>query len=179
MRRLIWGFAGRTYHIVGKVISRLIYPGSKTWNANNYGHWKHYDQKKNHAHVNGAVKGWLHVCISGRRYIGWCPDPHDESPSYVEIHLQSPKAVHALQFQSTYSGCPDPRHRYDTEAFLATFDLQFVIAGNVERNWVTYDEVSSQGGYSHFFFIHRLGPSIYPSPKKYQDFKHPKKYLKF
>ena len=101
--------------------------------------------------MNGALNGYnlgarpscrLHVCISGRRYIGWCPDPHDESPSYVEIHLQSPKAVHALQFQSTYSGCPDPRHHYDTEAFLATFDLQFVIVGDVERNWVTYDEVS-------------------------------------
>ena len=25
MRRLIWGFAGRTYHIVGNLVSRLIY----------------------------------------------------------------------------------------------------------------------------------------------------------
>ena len=25
MRRLIWGFAGRTYHIVGNLMSRLIY----------------------------------------------------------------------------------------------------------------------------------------------------------
>ena len=42
------------------------------------------------------------------------------------------------------------------------------------------------GEYSHFFCIHRLGPSIYHSPppspppkKKYQEIKAPKKYLKF
>ena len=43
-------------------------------------------------------------------------------------------------------------------------------------------------GYSHFFFIRRLGPSIYRSPpppkkkknnKKNRNFKNPQKYLKF
>ena len=34
----------------------------------------------------------------------------------------------------------------------------------------------SQGGYSHFVFICRLGSSIYPSPpKNIRNFKHPKK----
>ena len=36
------------------------------------------------------------------------------------------------------------------------------------------------GGYSNFFRIRRIGPSIYPSPqKKIRNIKHPKKYLKF
>ena len=36
------------------------------------------------------------------------------------------------------------------------------------------------GGYSHFFFIRRLGPSINcSSQKNIRNFKHPKKYLKF
>ena len=35
-------------------------------------------------------------------------------------------------------------------------------------------------GYSHFFFIRRLGSSIYPSPpKNIKNFKHPKNILKF
>ena len=35
-------------------------------------------------------------------------------------------------------------------------------------------------GYSNFFRIRRLGPSIYSSPQKnIRNFKHPKKYLKF
>ena len=39
---------------------------------------------------------------------------------------------------------------------------------------------SSPGGYSQFFFMHRLGPSIYPSPpKNNRNFTHPQKYLKF
>ena len=34
----------------------------------------------------------------------------------------------------------------------------------------------TQGGYSHFFFIRRLGPSIYCSPQqKYQEFQTPPK----
>ena len=34
----------------------------------------------------------------------------------------------------------------------------------------------SQGGYSNFFRIRRLGPSIYRSPQKnIKNFKHPKK----
>ena len=46
----------------------------------------------------------------------------------------------------------------------------------------------SHGGYSHFFFIRRLGPSIYRLPppppqkkkqKKNRNFKNPQKYLKF
>ena len=36
------------------------------------------------------------------------------------------------------------------------------------------------GGYSHFFFIRMLGPSIYRSPQnKYQEFQAPQKYSKF
>ena len=36
------------------------------------------------------------------------------------------------------------------------------------------------GGYSNFFFIRRLRPSIdYLQKKKIRNFKHPKKYLKF
>ena len=36
------------------------------------------------------------------------------------------------------------------------------------------------GGYSQFFYIRRLGPSIYSSPQKnIRNFKYPKKYLKF
>ena len=35
-----------------------------------------------------------------------------------------------------------------------------------------------QGGYSNFFHIRRLGPSIYRSPqKKYQDFQAPQKNI--
>ena len=34
---------------------------------------------------------------------------------------------------------------------------------------------SRGGGYSHFFFILRLGPSIYRSPQKYQEFQAPQK----
>ena len=40
--------------------------------------------------------------------------------------------------------------------------------------------IATPGGYSHFFFIRRLGPSIYRSPpNNIRNFKHPKKYLKF
>ena len=36
--------------------------------------------------------------------------------------------------------------------------------------------ISPGGGYSRFFFIGRLGPSIYPSPgKNIRNFKHPEK----
>ena len=35
-----------------------------------------------------------------------------------------------------------------------------------------------EGGYSHFFFIRRLGPSIYTSPKKNHEFQAHTKYLK-
>ena len=39
---------------------------------------------------------------------------------------------------------------------------------------------SVPGGYSHFFLICRLGPSIYPSlQKNIRNFKHSKKYLEF
>ena len=31
MRRLIWAFAGRTYHIAGNLMSRLIYPNIWAW----------------------------------------------------------------------------------------------------------------------------------------------------
>ena len=38
----------------------------------------------------------------------------------------------------------------------------------------------AQGGYSNFFRIRRLGPSIYLSPQKnIRNFKHPKKILEF
>ena len=83
--------------------------------------------------------------ISGRRYIGWCPDPHDQTP-YVEIDLHNLKAVHALQFQTTYSDCSDVTHKYDTEAFLASFDLEYVMAGDEEQNWLIYYEVGIRHG---------------------------------
>lgn len=75
----------------------------------------------------------------GRRYVGWCPDPHDQSPS-VQIHLQNLKAVNAIKFQTTYTGCADDTHRYSMEAFLASFDLEYIIAGDPERNWNMYSQ---------------------------------------
>ena len=38
----------------------------------------------------------------------------------------------------------------------------------------------SRGGYSHFFFIRRLGPSIFRSPpNKYHEFQTPQNIFKF
>ena len=38
------------------------------------------------------------------------------------------------------------------------------------------NSLNAQGEYSHFFFIRRLGPSIFRSPpKKYQEFQAPQK----
>ena len=40
MRRLIWGFVGRTYHIVGNLVSRLKYRIPSTLNSENINHFQ-------------------------------------------------------------------------------------------------------------------------------------------
>ena len=69
--------------------------------------------------------------------------------------------------------------KYPFRGFLCTeLNIIFLVSQPKLMLWVlirTVSSVLSPGGYSIFFCIRRLGPSIYRSPKKYQEFQHPKK----
>ena len=105
-------------------------------------------------------------------------------------HLRKPRVLSPLRSLVPLAGedgPPEAHQRYAISMayrwFRQLVDRHCVVAGHMgPGGW--------GGGYSHFFFIRRLGPSIYRSPppppkkkkkkkKKYQEFQAPQKYLKF
>ncbi|XP_045188590.2 uncharacterized protein LOC123546408 isoform X2 [Mercenaria mercenaria] len=77
--------------------------------------------------------------IPSRKYIGWCPNPHDNNPK-IQINLPGAIAVHGLVFQTTLASCPAATHNFGTEAFLETFDLQYVLPGDNTNTLMSYGE---------------------------------------
>ena len=55
MRRLIWGFAGHTYHIAGNLMLRLKWH-CLLFKASTLPHFDIYEDKKFHAHVKKSMK---------------------------------------------------------------------------------------------------------------------------
>lgn len=79
-------------------------------------------------------------------YIGWYPHPSDTNPK-LQINLPETTAVHALIFQATLASCPSTDHDFGMEAYLETFDLQYVIPGDNTGTLVTYDQVCTYSNY--------------------------------
>ncbi|XP_060577171.1 uncharacterized protein LOC132734444 isoform X2 [Ruditapes philippinarum] len=74
-----------------------------------------------------------------QKYIGWCPNPHDVGPK-IQINLPGETAVHELVFQSTLASCPSATHNFATDAFLETFDLQYVLPGDNTNTLMMFGE---------------------------------------
>ena len=98
-----------------------------------------------------VTRSWSYYLISS-----WC---HSAIPLCTLHSIGQPSARQLTAIEWRLAGEPMAAHLW-------------MFAGLRSMLW-------SQGrGYSHFFFIRRLGPSIYPSPKKnIRNFKQPKKNI--
>jgi hypothetical protein len=59
----------------------------------------------------------------------------------IQINLPGETAVHELVFQSTLASCPSATHNFATDAFLETFDLQYVLPGDNTNTLMMFGEV--------------------------------------
>ena len=94
-------------------------------------------------------------------------------PIEMIAKLQSNAQQNIEQLQNPTMGVTINNESTTTEPYIAN---NMNPDQTVPINRISLIGVHAQGGYSNFFRIRRLGPSIYPSPpKNIRNFKHPKK----